>query len=181
MLRFLARYWTGSGERDQDANEVGTMAKDFASFPSGTHLVVSRLMYTHHGVYIGGGEVVHYTGSSRPAVKGPVERTSLQEFCRGSEPYKYQDYTRAYFIGARECFLRGKRLSSKEIVTRAINRIGENSYHLLECNCGQFANWCTHGDAYSVQSTGSLTGEKPQVWDGTFNDFRLSDLMRSNS
>ena len=30
----------------------------------GTHLVASRRGYTHHGIYVGGGMVVHYAGLS---------------------------------------------------------------------------------------------------------------------
>ena len=39
----------------------------------GAHLATSRLWYTHHGIYIGSGKVVHYSGLSRYWRSGPVE------------------------------------------------------------------------------------------------------------
>lgn len=51
----------------------------------GDHLVSPRIVYSHHGLYIGGGRVIHYAGlndiRSRERVR--VEEVSLSEFTRG--------------------------------------------------------------------------------------------------
>ena len=39
----------------------------------GTHLVTSRRGYAHHGIYVGGGMVVHYAGLCQLLHSGPVE------------------------------------------------------------------------------------------------------------
>ena len=50
-------------------------------FPIGAHLITPRCGYTHHGIYIGSGRVVHYAGLSRAALtRRPVEEVSLTDF-----------------------------------------------------------------------------------------------------
>ena len=51
--------------------------------PLGAHLTTSRRGYHHHGVYIGRGLVVHYSGLSRRWQSGPVEEVSLSRFVDG--------------------------------------------------------------------------------------------------
>src|SRR5260221_12974383 len=46
----------------------------------GTHLVTSRRGYTHHGIYVGHGMVVHYAGLSRLLQSGPVEEVPMRQF-----------------------------------------------------------------------------------------------------
>ena len=36
----------------------------------GSHIAVSRGFYTHHGIYIGGDKVVHYSGFAQAFKKG---------------------------------------------------------------------------------------------------------------
>src|SRR5260370_36665659 len=49
----------------------------------GTHLVTSRRGYTHHGIYVGRGMVVHYAGLSRFLHSGPVEEVTISRFSMG--------------------------------------------------------------------------------------------------
>lgn len=49
--------------------------------PLGAHLTTSRRGYTHHGMYVGRGRVVHYSGLSGFWQGGPVEEVSLSRFC----------------------------------------------------------------------------------------------------
>jgi len=51
--------------------------------PLGAHLTTSRRGYTHHGVYVGDGRVVHYSGFSAFWQCGPVEEVSLPRFSDG--------------------------------------------------------------------------------------------------
>ncbi len=46
----------------------------------GDHLVTIRLGYTHHGLYIGGGEVIHYSGLADDLSSGRVEVIGLESF-----------------------------------------------------------------------------------------------------
>jgi hypothetical protein len=48
--------------------------------PRGAHLTTSRRGYSHHGVYVGRGRVVHYSGLSAFWHCGPVEEVSLSRF-----------------------------------------------------------------------------------------------------
>src|SRR5512145_366990 len=54
-----------------------------ATPPVAAHVVTSRVGYTHHGIHMGNGRVVHYSGLSRGWRGGPVEEVSLAEFARG--------------------------------------------------------------------------------------------------
>ena len=51
----------------------------------GDHLVSSRTGYTHHGIYVGNGLVIHYSGFADGINTGPVEETTLELFkaCKG--------------------------------------------------------------------------------------------------
>jgi hypothetical protein len=104
--------------------------------PLGAHLVASRRGYTHHGIYVGAGKVVHYAGLCRGLHRGPVEEVSL------------------------ECFSQGHKLSIKadrarygpsEVVRRARSRLGENRYQLSSNNCEHFCEWCISGESRSEQ------------------------------
>ena len=59
-----------------------TAARDL-HFPLGAHIVTPRRWYTHHGIYVGAGQVVHYQGLSSSLRRGPVAKVSLAEFTYG--------------------------------------------------------------------------------------------------
>ena len=102
----------------------------------GTHLVTSRRGYMHHGIYIGGGMVVHYSGFSRFLHSGPVEEVTLSRFSMG-RAVGIVEHSESY--------------SPQEIVLRARSRLGENKYHVLRNNCEHFCNWCISGRSRSMQ------------------------------
>jgi hypothetical protein len=103
----------------------------------GAHLATSRLWYTHHGIYIGSGKVVHYSGLSRYWRSGPVEEVTLSDFVSG-DPVWVVDHAESTY-------------SSHEIVERARSRVGEHDYRLLTNNCEHFCNWCVSGLSHSEQ------------------------------
>jgi hypothetical protein len=105
--------------------------------PLGAHLITSRRGYSHHGVYVGRGRVVHYSGLSRRWQSGPVEEVSLSRFING-RPLRIVDHP-------------DPRYSPGEIVRRARSRLGENDYRLLTNNCEHFCNWCLSGVSRSAQ------------------------------
>ncbi len=105
--------------------------------PIGAHLTTPRWGYVHHGIYAGGGRVVHYAGLNRFLRRGPVEETSFERFARGRS-VAIKDTAAARYAAA-------------ERVARARSRVGENRYHLLLNNCEHFASWCISGTGRSLQ------------------------------
>jgi hypothetical protein len=105
--------------------------------PLGAHLMTSRRGYSHHGVYVGHGRVVHYSGSSGFWQCGPVEEVPLSRFAYG-HGVRIMDHPRSPY-------------SPAEIVRRARSRLGENDYRLLTNNCEHFCNWCLSGVSRSAQ------------------------------
>jgi hypothetical protein len=106
--------------------------------PFGAHLATSRRGYSHHGVYVGCGRVVHYSGLSGGFWQcGPVEEVSLSRFAIG-HTVRVVDHPKSLF-------------SPEEIVRRARSRLGENDYRLLTNNCEHFCNWCHSGVSRSAQ------------------------------
>jgi hypothetical protein len=105
--------------------------------PPGSHVVASRRGYTHHGIFVGDGRVVHYAGLSRGWRRGPVEEVSLAEFARGRS------------VQVRPSA--NPRFDRKEVVARARSRLGENCYRVLSNNCEHFCEWSLHGEARSQQ------------------------------
>jgi len=103
----------------------------------GTHLVTSRRGYTHHGIYVGHGMVVHYAGLSRLLQSGPVEEVTMRRFSMGRPVRIVRHCVSSY--------------SLQEIVQRARSRLGENKYHVLRNNCEHFCTWCTSGRSRSIQ------------------------------
>lgn len=94
----------------------------------GDHLKVIRLGYTHHGIYIGDGQVIHYLLKN-------VQKDSLETFANGSK---------IRVVSENES---PARFSPSKIVERAHSRLYENEYNLIWNNCEHFARWCRCGDA----------------------------------
>lgn len=108
-----------------------------AQWPLGAHLVTPRWGYTHHGIYVGNGRVVHYGGWSRALLGGPVEEVSLAQFAGGREVTVRTDLAARY--------------PRAEIVDRARSRLGEDRYRLASNNCEHFCAWCVSGESRSAQ------------------------------
>ena len=105
--------------------------------PPGAHLVTPRKWYSHHGIFVGNGRVVHYAGFSRMFRPGPVEETSLESFAKHFG-FRVQPHAMPAF-------------SREEIVRRAKARLGEDRYCVLSNNCEHFTQWCLYGRARSGQ------------------------------
>ena len=107
---------------------------------SGFHLKVSRGIYTHHGIYIGDNQVIHYSGFAEAFKKGAIEQTSLESFLGGVDDFKVVNYPSHQNI-----------YSPEEIVHRAQSCLGEDDYNLFFNNCEHFACWCVTGKSRSEQ------------------------------
>jgi hypothetical protein len=101
-----------------------------------SHLISPRSFYMHHGIYLGGGKVAHYSGFSSSFKPGPIEVTDLESFANGKPVWMLQE----------QC-----EYSSEEIAKRARSRIGESQYKILSNNCEHFCSWCISGRSYSAQ------------------------------
>jgi hypothetical protein len=103
----------------------------------GSHIVTPRRGYLHHGIYVGGGKIVHYAGLVHGLYRRPVEETTLDRFARGRPVWVRSDAAPIF--------------SRREVVRRARSRMGENGYRLLTNNCEHFCEWCLHGEHRSYQ------------------------------
>jgi len=103
----------------------------------GSHLVTPRRGYLHHGIYVGGLKVVHYSGLAHGLCGGPVEEIPLARFA------------------SRQCVWIRPRTPSDfdvpEILARARSRVGEDRYRLFTNNCEHFCEWCLRGRPRSLQ------------------------------
>ena len=106
----------------------------------GDHLITSRGIYTHHGLYVGSGKVVHYAGLSQGFKKDGIELTGLDNFEQGSKSHIENHLVCLY--------------NAEERVARARSKIGVNSYNVMFNNCEHFVNWCFDGYKSSSQVGG---------------------------
>ncbi len=116
-------------------------------FKLGQHLKVSNGVYTHHGIYVGCGKIIHYAGKSHGFFDDShshIQITTLSDFSDGRIIYAVNESN--------------PKFSPKVIVQRAKSRLGENHYSILSNNCEHFVNWCVHGEQSSaqVQRAGNL-------------------------
>lgn len=100
-----------------------TIFEALCTLKKGDHIKVMRSVYSHHGIYIGHGDVIEYND-------GIAQETTLQDFADGDKIILV-DELRSY--------------KKKEIVQRAKSRLGESDYNILYNNCENFATWCRCG------------------------------------
>jgi hypothetical protein len=105
--------------------------------PLGSHLVTPRRGYLHHGIYVGAGKVVHYSGLALGLRRGPVEEIPFAHFARGQRVWVRSDAPSEFDV--------------REVICRARSRVGEDRYRLLTNNCEHFCEWCLRGTARSFQ------------------------------
>jgi hypothetical protein len=112
----------------------------------GDHLKVDRGWYEHHGIYVGEGSVVHFTGEPKQPATGEVCETPLGLFSAG-------DTVEVVQYGLDEC------LPAGEVVARARSQLGETEYSVVFNNCERLAIWCKTGDdEFGPQVTGRMGG-----------------------
>lgn len=106
----------------------------FAKLEKGDHIRVKRPYYYHHGVYVGGGMVVHFTGEENDSVSEPekvlVRKTTLDFFANGTIIEK----AKPSFI--EKMYVR----KTDKILENAEKAVGEGKYDFLHNNCEDLAN-----------------------------------------
>jgi cell wall-associated NlpC family hydrolase len=93
------------------------MQQQKVHYPLGAHLIVKHFGYTHHGIYVGRGRVIHYSGFAHLFKKHPIEITSIENFSHGRKitVNQYQD----------------PKYKGRKVVRRMRSRMHENNYHLI--------------------------------------------------
>jgi hypothetical protein len=128
----------------------------------GAHLIVPWLGFTHHGIYVGAGRVVHYGALMYDIIRKPVEEVSFDAFAEGRPVFVIEHHE--------VCF------DSAEIVRRARSRLGEKRYRLLTNNCEHFVEWCLHDLPRSFQAETALA--YPRLVGERIEQFLLGLLRR---
>ena len=125
----------------------------FEKLEIGDHIRVKRPYYYHHGVYVGDGMVIHFTGEQNDSVLEPekvlVRKTTLEFFANGEivEKAKPGFFEKRYVKNA------------KNIVEEAEKLIGEGNYDFLHNNCEDFANRV----CYSKKLTSQVNDIKDKI------------------
>ncbi len=107
----------------------------------GQHLVIEKAAgsYTHHGLGIGNGRVIHYSGLANDlTTPGVIEEIELEEFSQGKNIEVRAHLRREFTLD--------------ESILRACLRLGEAQYHILHNNCEHLVSWCIDGLHKSKQS-----------------------------
>jgi hypothetical protein len=133
--------WSANNEHSSRHDEGRDLRGDSVLGPAeeppiGSHLVTPRTIYSHHGIYVGRGRVIHYAGLAYGRLHGPVEDVPLERFAHGRG------------IRIRHDAARFDRL---EVVERARSRLGERRYRLLTNNCEHFCTWALRDESRSKQ------------------------------
>lgn len=107
----------------------------------GDHIFVNRGWYTHHGLYLGNDQVIHYGGKIN-GVKERIRTISTKAFSNGDLIEINLD-ARGFGIYNDGAY------SIDERIIRARRRIQECDYDALFNNCEQFVLWCIYGKSSS--------------------------------
>jgi len=95
------------------------------------HIYVSHRAYTHHGIDIGDGTVVHRTRAT-----GRVTRISFAEFAGNRVVHHFPTPVAD---------------DADTVVGRALSSVDTPGYCLVRGNCEHFATWCKTGRSHSSQ------------------------------
>jgi len=105
----------------------------------GDHLRVKRMggLYTHHGIDMGDGTVVHLSGEPLRRRDARVCRSPMEEFLKEGEAEVVSHGPR-------------RRLPDKVVAT-ALAHLDETGYDVWRNNCEHFATYCATGRRWSRQ------------------------------
>lgn len=113
------------------------MSKEY----NGQHLFIKKAggSYTHHGLGLSNGRVIHYSGLANDlTTKGVIEEITIEEFSKDSKVLIKPHLERIFIL--------------EEAILRGCLRLGEAQYHILHNNCEHFVEWCINGKHRSYQS-----------------------------
>ena len=102
----------------------------------GDHIYAKRLLHSHHGIYTGDDQVIHFKGDFKEKSDPVVRETSLEEFLRGGN-LRRKEYKH--------------RLPPEETVQRVRQFLSGHNYSLIQNNCEHMATYCVTGKPSSRQ------------------------------
>ena len=125
-----------------DSNAVRLTEADLLP---GDHICVRRKkkFYTHHGIYVGDGRVIHLAGSIREKTDPTVHETDLSAFLKNGA-LRRRDYD--------------NRLPPSETIRLAKAQLTKGRYSMIWNNCEHFSSYCTTGKRKSRQVKRVLSG-----------------------
>ncbi|KAM9717531.1 lecithin retinol acyltransferase-like [Menidia menidia] len=131
---------------------------DARAFRRGDLLEVPRTLFTHFGIYLGGGRVAHLIPDALPARAAVSNaRLLLGVLCKHAsvrvDSVEDFAYGARVLLNARDRALPLLRpLAPEEVARRAERRLGRAPYSLLWDNCEHFVTHCRYGRARSLQT-----------------------------
>jgi len=109
----------------------------------GDHICVHRGWYTHDGIDLGDGTVIHRHAPNGTKRDSLVRQTTLDVFAKG---------------GTVKIRVYGVRPDPDAVVGRARSMLGQPGYDLIFNNCEHFATWCVTGEHCSAQVENAASG-----------------------
>lgn len=130
----------------------------------GDHIYVRRWRgtWTHHGIDMGDGTVVHFSGEPFRTHLAQVVRDPWEVFCEGETPVVVH-----YPSNARD---------PEEVVEVALSHLGRKGYKLWANNCEHFASYCKTGKPCSPQVRRAIKGAA--ITGATLSAAILAGLLR---
>lgn len=136
----------------------------YNSMRAGDLVEFHRGLYTHWGVAIGDGKIMHLSGDDDDglgasvnghfgSVSGSIFTISGVDFQKAK--VKCDDFwdvareSKADVNNSKDQYIRPD--ATHVIVKRALSKMGQLGYNMLWSNCEHFASWCRYGMAWSEQ------------------------------
>ncbi|MDR2142589.1 MAG: lecithin retinol acyltransferase family protein [Deltaproteobacteria bacterium] len=147
----------------------------FFYYSPGDHIKANRVAYDHHGIYLGEGEVIHYTGEIFDSSNARVQIDKINTFSDNSSVERvFHEPDKMYIPEA--------------IVIRACYRLCEKEYSVFFNNCEHFCNWCVEGVSKSDQLNTFFASFSPALeWaiqrfveNPSLGPEKLQELIKSN-
>ncbi|KAI3376592.1 hypothetical protein L3Q82_016474, partial [Scortum barcoo] len=156
----------GPKEEEEDRQTGGRTDRKYdLTLKRGDLLEVPRTMFTHFGIYLGGGRVAHFIPDILPVISrnqsrikevvtnsrlllgvlakcGSVRVDSVEDFAYGSE----------ILVNTKDQVCSQRVLQAEEVARRAEKLQGHVSYSLLWYNCEHFVMYCRYGTVMSFQT-----------------------------
>lgn len=135
-----------------------------ATMRFGDHLKVKRRLYSHHGIYIGSQQVIHYAPPPGQDVDDGIGWRQLLGADSVVNTIHVAKLDEFEFEGIHASIVPYRKPGSYpplKTVARAESRIGENGYNLWGNNCEQFVRW-----SKEVQPQGKPVNLWGSTWEG---------------
>ncbi|KAF7231636.1 transcript variant X1 [Nothobranchius furzeri] len=152
-------------KEEEEEEEKETKSKYDLMFQRGDLLEVPRTLFTHFGIYLGGGRVAHFIPDIMPVISrdqsqirlmvtntrlilgvlvkcGSIRVDSVDDFAYGAE----------ILVNPMDRMCGRLALPGEEVALRAEKLLGDVSYSLLWYNCEHFVMFCRYGASTSFQT-----------------------------